>query len=438
MLGIAVRSDPSDPTSALTYSSLAGASGTGLPLGTIIAVYSNSVPFGFLPCNGSEYDTTQYSALYLMLGSNRLPDLRECNLVGTGIRGSGVTSHDIYSIGQFKDDQVQVLGAQVDVSNARITINDPGHTHTINDPGHSHTVTGSPYYGSTSGMAQSNLTTGSYVSNRTSTSATGVTVNSSTTGITASISGLAARFSDYRNGSTTHGKNVGVNYCIKATTGALEIDDADVYREVVAFITETYPVTSVNDLSQGQLVQYDKAHNQYIGIPLPTDGKVLSADVVDDSTNYYAYDGTNYYDGNEFGFNPVIPVGAEDLAVVIGPSTVYNDKYYIQQMDNKWYEVLGFRVNSDQVMYRLSAAIVDQAIIDGIEASTDTVEWSYKTFTVSGSISYRWVDKKDPAPEVHTFAMTEAAWEAYDKSTLTDGDYITLLDVENYVNGEDK
>ena len=57
----------------------------GNPLGTILAVYTTRCPVGYLPCDGSAYDTTQYPALYALLGSDHLPDLREATLKGIGL-----------------------------------------------------------------------------------------------------------------------------------------------------------------------------------------------------------------------------------------------------------------------------------------------------------------------------------------------------------------
>ena len=54
----------------------------GNPLGTIIAVYSNHCPVGYLPCNGVAFDQTQYPALYALLGDNHTPDLRNKALMG--------------------------------------------------------------------------------------------------------------------------------------------------------------------------------------------------------------------------------------------------------------------------------------------------------------------------------------------------------------------
>ena len=54
--------------------SLAGANASGLPLGSIISIGNDEVvPEGYLKCDGSTFDETLYPALYLMLGSNKLP-----------------------------------------------------------------------------------------------------------------------------------------------------------------------------------------------------------------------------------------------------------------------------------------------------------------------------------------------------------------------------
>ena len=56
--------------------------GYGLPLGTIIANYSEAAPDGFLECDGSVFDTKKYSMLYSLLGKDTLPDLRGKALMG--------------------------------------------------------------------------------------------------------------------------------------------------------------------------------------------------------------------------------------------------------------------------------------------------------------------------------------------------------------------
>ena len=101
---------------------LAGSTPAGLPVGSILSTYKKIQPYNYLYCDGSTFDETQYPELYLYLGTNVLPDYRECVPVGaeknttdifdstetnpsTGLPGT--QSHDVFSQGEFKDDQLQ-------------------------------------------------------------------------------------------------------------------------------------------------------------------------------------------------------------------------------------------------------------------------------------------------------------------------------------------
>jgi hypothetical protein len=92
--------------------------GAGNPVGTIIPMYKKSSPSGYLYCEGSTFDETQYPLLYAYLGSNVLPDYREFALVGAEENTTDVYNastnptgtihdHDVYTEGQAKDDQLQ-------------------------------------------------------------------------------------------------------------------------------------------------------------------------------------------------------------------------------------------------------------------------------------------------------------------------------------------
>lgn len=86
-----------------------------LPSGMIVSFGGASAPKGWLLCNGAAVSRTTYKNLFSAIGTSygagdgsttfNLPDLRESVPVGAGTRGSGVTSHDTYSVGTFKDDQ---------------------------------------------------------------------------------------------------------------------------------------------------------------------------------------------------------------------------------------------------------------------------------------------------------------------------------------------
>lgn len=145
-----------------------------VPTGTILPGMWQQAPTGFLLCDGSEYLKTQYPDLARVLsgavnaeGSTeytfKVPDLRETVLVGTGENASlTIADHDVYNIGEFKDDQLQ------------------DHTHSISNaltPGNNQYLDGAKQY---------------------------VTYLTSSGNINSG-----------RSGTTTHGKQVGVNYIIK-------------------------------------------------------------------------------------------------------------------------------------------------------------------------------------------------------------------------------
>ena len=92
-----------------------------VPVGTILPFAGNNVPpsdlYAF--CNGQTLDNTDgtYNDLENALGTAwentpgdglvKLPDLRECVLVGCGQRSTGVRNHDIYNLGDFRDDRFE-------------------------------------------------------------------------------------------------------------------------------------------------------------------------------------------------------------------------------------------------------------------------------------------------------------------------------------------
>ena len=78
-----------------------------VPVGVVEAYFGSKAPRGWLICDGSTFDKAVYPELFEVLGSETLPDLRESALVGAGTRAAGVANHDVYTVGQFKDDQVQ-------------------------------------------------------------------------------------------------------------------------------------------------------------------------------------------------------------------------------------------------------------------------------------------------------------------------------------------
>ena len=93
--------------------------GTGNPVGSLLQQYKKKPISGYLYCDGSTFDENVYPALYMYLGSNVLPDYRECVMVGAEQNTTDtIATHDVYGEGEFKDDQLQNI--TVDISDVKI------------------------------------------------------------------------------------------------------------------------------------------------------------------------------------------------------------------------------------------------------------------------------------------------------------------------------
>lgn len=157
---------------------------------------NNKVPAGYLPCDGRPVSRTEYSALFNVIGTSfgngdtintfNVPDLRECVPVGIGTRGSGVSTHDTYTLGQFKDDQFK------------------SHNHDVSITGGEH-----GHWVGVRNEAILNISgDGDCSVNQGDPKQTG--------NVLSSIEGHSHNITIYnRGGETTHGKQVGVNYIIK-------------------------------------------------------------------------------------------------------------------------------------------------------------------------------------------------------------------------------
>ena len=149
-----------------------------IPTGAVFPFAGITAPEGFLFCDGSAVSRTTYAKLLGVIGETygsgdgsttfNLPDYRETVLVGAGQNEKlNIKEHDVYNIGEFKDDQIQ---------------------------GHQHLAPKNFEEGATGGSGSAtNL--GGYENTK------GI-VDDGTNGMP-------------RTGSTTHGKQVGVNYIIK-------------------------------------------------------------------------------------------------------------------------------------------------------------------------------------------------------------------------------
>lgn len=158
--------------------------GFSIPVGTLIQQYKKKPISGYLYCDGSTFDQNVYPALYMYLGSNVLPDYRECVMVGAEENTTDtIAAHDVYGEGEFKDDQLQ------------------SHTHDIANE--------NPNGGSMRTVQYANK---------------GFTDNIFTGPNTG------------RTGTTTHGKQKAVYVYIKATSGLAENQQENVLNDVKSYV----------------------------------------------------------------------------------------------------------------------------------------------------------------------------------------------------------
>ena len=217
--------------------------GTGAPVGTLIQQYKKKPISGYLYCDGSTFDQNAYPALYMYLGSNVLPDYRECVMVGAEQNTTDtIATHDVYGEGEFKDDQIQ-----------------------------SHTHPDSLIY---SNIGSDGINSGYVKGNK-----------SDDTGIGGKVSGA-------RTGDTTHGKQKAVYVYIKATSGLAENQQENVLNDVKEYLAWRYKTVSCAGGSSGAIEVptgyngnyeysvYDyKYHVLFHGIHLTSDGTMALGNV---------------------------------------------------------------------------------------------------------------------------------------------------------------
>ena len=206
---------------------------TGAPVGTLISQYKKVPMSGYLYCDGSTFDQNAYPALYMYLGTNVLPDYRECVMVGAEQNTTDtIATHDVYGEGEFKDDQLQ------------------NHNHSVPNNNDNGTNQLSAQYGD-KGFYENIYTYG-------------------TTG---------------RSGETTHGKQKAVYVYIKATSGLAENQQENVLNDVKNYLVWNYKVVSCAggerksiEIPAGYNGNYEysiydyNAHVSFHGIHITSDG----------------------------------------------------------------------------------------------------------------------------------------------------------------------
>ena len=185
--------------------------GTGAPVGTLIQQYKKKPMSGYLYCDGSTFDENAYPALYMYLGTNVLPDYRECVMVGAEQNTTDtIEAHDVYGEGEFKDDQLQT------------------HEHDI-----SRNADGKPpYFYQDNGKGE--IFHGALTTTKTGKDATPIA-----TGVPAG-----------RHGDTTHGKQKAVYVYIKATSGLAENQQDNVLNDVKGYVDSSNSY-STNEIKTG-------------------------------------------------------------------------------------------------------------------------------------------------------------------------------------------
>ena len=212
--------------------------GTGAPVGTLISQYKKVPMSGYLYCDGSTFDQNAYPALYMYLGTNVLPDYRECVMVGAEQNTTDtIATHDVYGEGEFKDDQLQE------------------HKHEFQNTTGSLTM----YYHAPDATAGGNYDL-----------STNMISTTSNTG---------------RKGTTTHGKQKAVYVYIKATSGLTENQQENVLNDIKNYLVWNYKVVSCASGTSGNVEipagyngnyeysVYDyNAHVSFHGIHITSDG----------------------------------------------------------------------------------------------------------------------------------------------------------------------
>ena len=103
---------------AVTSNAVFGAMQFNFPTGGILPFAGETAPNGYLLCDGTAYSRTEYASLFSVIGvaygigdgvnTFNVPDLREAVPVGAHTNTThSIATHDEYSVGEFKDDQLQ-------------------------------------------------------------------------------------------------------------------------------------------------------------------------------------------------------------------------------------------------------------------------------------------------------------------------------------------
>lgn len=202
---------------------------TTTPVGVVLPFAGSGAPNGYLICDGQEISRKEYSELFKVIGTTygegdgsttfNIPDYRETVLIGTGENTTDtIADHDVYELGEFKDDQSQGHWHILGNSNGTVTVSLGA------------SIKGGSITGANSGGE-----------NR-------YPVDTALDAITDGTNG------EPRKGTTTHGKQKGVTYIIKAYS-TNEGEDVGLTDEVKNYIdtTATIPTSKPDTIEPGSI-----------------------------------------------------------------------------------------------------------------------------------------------------------------------------------------
>ena len=193
------------------------------PIGTVLSFAGQTAPHGYLLANGASYKVADYPDLYAVIGNTyggdtenfNVPDYRETVLVGVGENTTDtIASHDVYGLGEFKDDQLQKITGDFEAGNRNTQ----------------------PHANGVFSVAQSQYNW--FALSETATSSSSVEFDSSKV---------------TRSGTTTHGKQKGVTYIIKAFH-TNEGVDSGVSGDVINYVNNLNSYSTEETLTGGKWI----------------------------------------------------------------------------------------------------------------------------------------------------------------------------------------
>ena len=242
------------------------------PIGSVLAYVGTTPPSGWLLCQGQAISRTDYADLFSVIGTTfgsgngtttfNIPDMREVVPVGAGYSSrDGIAAHDSYTLGQFKDDQLQ------------------GHWH-----GDGTTSTAQAQSQSKKGFLN-------ILANEWEQKITNFTKNT----ISDNVNG------EPRTGTTTHGKQLGVNYIIKVKQVSVPFDIAEYVRNQNV-LSEWETITLSTSSSDPTIMHYD--------------GFIAIKDCYSGNTGYTLVfiDGVNVIQINQYGASGTIAQSPDGMS----------------------------------------------------------------------------------------------------------------------------